>query len=545
MGRLGLLCFGLLWIVSFVAARSPIPTTLEGPFKPFTRKFDPSLRSGSDDLPMWDPRVVKRVPAIFPEQISLALSTPDAMWVSWISGDWQMGPRVTPLDPTSVKSVVEFGTASGSYTQSANGTSEVYSQIYPFEGLLNYTSGIIHHVRLTGLKPETTYYYRCGDPTLSAMSSEHTFKTLPLPGPSSYPTRVAIIGDLGMTYNSSSTVDHMIKNNPDVVLMVGDLSYANLYITNGTGTSDYGQTFGKTTPIHETYQPRWDMWQRMIEPLTSKVPFMVLEGNHEHELQIDNKSFVAYNARFAVPQDESGSGSSMYYSFNAGGIHFVMIGAYTLFKKTSEQYRWLQKDLAEVDRTVTPWVIALTHPPWYNSYRSHYREVECMRQSMEALLYNFGVDVMFHGHVHAYERVNRMYNYKYDACGPVYITVGDGGNGEKLALLHADDEGGCPDPMKTPDHNFAHLSGYCGFNFSNGKFCWDQQPVWSAWRDSSFGHGIMEVKNSTHMLWTWHRNQDHYDQVVGDQIYIVRQPEICMNQNYLKRTASTHQPSKM
>ena len=61
-----------------------------------------------------------------------------------------MGPKVTPLDPSSVKSIVEYGTVSGAYTMSANGTSEVYSQIYPFPDTLNYTSGIIHHVRITG-----------------------------------------------------------------------------------------------------------------------------------------------------------------------------------------------------------------------------------------------------------------------------------------------------------------------------------------------------------------------------------------------------------
>lgn len=33
----------------------------------------------------------------------------------------------------------------------ALGYSLVYSQLYPFEGLQNYTSGIIHHVRLTGI----------------------------------------------------------------------------------------------------------------------------------------------------------------------------------------------------------------------------------------------------------------------------------------------------------------------------------------------------------------------------------------------------------
>jgi hypothetical protein len=48
--------------------------------------MDPSLRLGSEDLPQYDPRVVKRAAAIFPEQISLALSTPDAMWVSWVTG---------------------------------------------------------------------------------------------------------------------------------------------------------------------------------------------------------------------------------------------------------------------------------------------------------------------------------------------------------------------------------------------------------------------------------------------------------------------------
>lgn len=96
------------------------------------------------------------------------------------------------------------------------------------------------------------------------MSGEYVFKTMPEPGPANYPTRIAVIGDLGLTYNSTSTIDHLRQNNPDLVLLVGDLSYANLYITNGTGSDDYGRSFGDTTPIHETYQPRWDMWQRCI-----------------------------------------------------------------------------------------------------------------------------------------------------------------------------------------------------------------------------------------------------------------------------------------
>lgn len=76
-----------------------------------------------------------------------------ADWVFGIfAGDAQMGPVVTPLDPTLVGSVVRYGIAPGVYTlESAPGVSLVYSQLYNFPGLLNYTSGIIHHVRLTGM----------------------------------------------------------------------------------------------------------------------------------------------------------------------------------------------------------------------------------------------------------------------------------------------------------------------------------------------------------------------------------------------------------
>lgn len=66
-----------------------IPSTLDGPFAPVTIPLDPSIRlSASQDLPQYDPRVVKRVAAIYPEQIFLSLSTPDAMWVSWVTGTY-------------------------------------------------------------------------------------------------------------------------------------------------------------------------------------------------------------------------------------------------------------------------------------------------------------------------------------------------------------------------------------------------------------------------------------------------------------------------
>ncbi|WCJ38052.1 purple acid phosphatase 15 [Euphorbia peplus] len=521
-----LLCSLLLYAVT-LSIHAYIPSTLDGPFPPVTVPFDLTLRGNALDLPDSDPRVQRSVEGFEPEQISVSLSSSyDSVWISWITGEFQIGYEIKPLDPKQVASVVRFGSLRFPLSHEAKGYSLVYNQLYPFEGLQNYTSGIIHHVRLTGLKPDKVYYYRCGDPSIGAMSAIYSFKTMPVSSPRNYPSRIAVVGDLGLTYNTTSTISRLINNLPELVLLVGDVSYANLYLTNGTGSDCYSCSFSDS-PIHETYQPRWDYWGRYMQPLISEVPIMVVEGNHEIEEQAGNQTFVAYSSRFAFPSVESGSSSTFYYSFDAGGIHYVMLGAYIDYEKSGKQYKWLEKDLANVNRDVTPWLIASWHPPWYSSYSAHYREAECMRVAMEELLYSYGVDIVFNGHVHAYERSNRVYNYTLDPCGPVYITVGDGGNREKMATEHADEPGNCPEPSTTPD---PYMGGFCAENFTTGpaagKFCWDQQPDYSAFRESSFGHGILEVKNESYALWTWHRNQDSTSKI-GDQIYIVRQPDKC------------------
>nr|XP_029149462.1 purple acid phosphatase 15 isoform X5 [Arachis hypogaea] len=217
-------------------------------------------------------------------------------------------------------------------------------------------------------------------------------------------------------------------------------------------------------------------------------------GNHEIEPQVNGITFKSYLTRFAVPAEESGSKSNLYYSFDAGGIHFIMLGAYADYNSTGAQFAWLKQDLQSLDRSVTPWLVASWHPPWYNSYASHYQEFECMRLEMEALLYQYGVDIVFNGHVHAYERMNRVYNYTSDKYGPVYIIVGDGGNIEKVDVDHDDDPGKCP----SPGDNIPEIGLVCHLNFSSspakGNFCWSKQPEWSTFRESSFGHGILELK---------------------------------------------------
>ncbi|KAA8539235.1 hypothetical protein F0562_025927 [Nyssa sinensis] len=71
-----------------------------------------------------------------------------------------------------------------------------------------------------------------------------------------------------------------------------------------------------------------------MQPLVSKIPIVAVEGNHEIEKQAGNLTFAAYSSRFAFPSEESGSSSTFYYSFNAGGIHFIMLGGYIAYSKS-------------------------------------------------------------------------------------------------------------------------------------------------------------------------------------------------------------------
>ncbi|KAK4478730.1 hypothetical protein RD792_014228 [Penstemon davidsonii] len=271
-------------------------------------------------------------------------------------------------------------------------------------------------------------------------------------------------GDLGQTEWTSSTLQHIVKSNYDVLLLPGDLSYADMY------------------------QPWWDTFGYLVQPLASKRPWMVTQGNHEIEKipKIHKEKFTAYNARWVMPYEESGSPSNLFYSFEVGGVHVIMLGSYAEFESDSTQYHWLMSDLKKVDRKRTPWLVVVMHAPWYNSNRAHQSEYESigMKNAMEDVLYEARVDVVFAGHVHAYERFSRVYKERANECGPVYITIGDGGNREGLDM----------------------------------RFL-DPQPKLSAYREPSFGHGVFYVKNATHAVWTWHRN-DYHVAVASDQVVL-------------------------
>ncbi|KAG2402758.1 Purple acid phosphatase [Vigna angularis] len=73
-------------------------------------------------------------------------------------------------------------------------------------------------------------------------------------------------------------------------------------------------------------------------------------------------------------------------------------------RKYTPQYEWLEVELKKVDRSKAPWLIVLVHSPWYNSNTYHYMEGETTRVAFESWFVKYKVDVLFAGHVHAYER---------------------------------------------------------------------------------------------------------------------------------------------
>jgi len=129
-----------------------------------------------------------------------------------------------------------------------------------------------------------------------------------------------------------------------------------------------------------------------------------------------------------MPSESSGSVSNLWWSRDIGPVHIIALCSYAATAAGSLQYEWLASDLAAVDRQSTPWLLVMMHAPWYNSNSGHIAEAELMRRDMEPLLFQYGVDVVLSGHVHAYERVAPVLNGCLNSCGPVYLNLGDGGN---------------------------------------------------------------------------------------------------------------------
>ncbi|KAM7516180.1 hypothetical protein LguiA_005763 [Lonicera macranthoides] len=368
----------------------------------------------------------------------------------------------------------------------------------------NYTSGYIHHATVKNLKYNTKYIYELGK---GDAQRRFFFTTPPEVGPdASYTFGIIVIhanvlnvkgmvnceckrdgelrtwsnvdGDLGQTYDSNQTFHHYHSNpKGQAVLFAGDLSYADNHL------------------FHDNV--RWDTWGRFIEKNAAYQAWIFAPGNHELDYAPEIGEYVPfkpYKHRYHVPYRASNSTSPLWYSIKRASAHIIVLSSYSAYGKYTPQYSWLEEELLKVNRSKTPWLIVVLHCPWYNSNNYHYMEGESMRVEFEPWFVQHKVDLVLSGHVHSYERSERVSNVRYnitngesmpvrDPRAPVYITIGDGGNIEGLA------------------NDFM-----------------DPQPSYSAYREASFGHAMLEIKNRTHAYYTWHRNQDN-EAVASDSIW--------------------------
>ncbi|GAB5373099.1 hypothetical protein AAMO2058_001721200 [Amorphochlora amoebiformis] len=405
-----------------------------------------------------------------PQQIRLTLGRPSgsSYTVEWAT----QGPadailRVSP-SPTFQSEITQVTGSTESYTVCGQDCEDKYNHAY--------CSPLLHHATIQGLLPDgNQYYYQVGGTNEEygdiAKSDIKSFTTVPSGGEKSYPFHIGILGDMGQTVFSEGTCEEF-KSDTEIqmALLVGDMSYA------------------------DGYGPRWDSWGRMVQECFSRIPVLYMPGNHEVELEMHSKeAFKGYRARFHMPgvREETfsytpGNAShwdgygdvhydygSSFYSIDVGPVHFIVINSYTDSDPTSKQYRWLLDDLKSIDRERTPWVIVSMHAPIYNSNEKHQQEKPSLQvqKHMEPLFYEYRVDAVFAGHVHAYERFDRTYNFKKDPNGPYYVTIGDAGNRERLYDAW-------PVTIETS-------------LFQNALF---------------YGSGKLSIMNDSHARWEWQSN---------------------------------------
>ena len=100
-----------------------------------------------------------------------------------------------------------------------------------------------------------------------------------------------------------------------------------------------------------------------------------------------------------------------YYSFQPrNDVHFFALNSDYMDRR---QLEWFEK---EISSSTSPWKIVFFHHPLYSSGRKHGSDIE-LRTVLEPLLLKHGVDVVFNGHEHFYERTTEKKGIHYFIVG--------------------------------------------------------------------------------------------------------------------------------
>jgi predicted phosphodiesterase len=195
--------------------------------------------------------------------------------------------------------------------------------------------------------------------------------------------RFAAIGDMGSAKQPQFDVaNQMVKSRAvfpfEFVITLGD----NIY--TGNKPKDYQKAFA--APYKSL--------------LDAGVLFYAALGNHDDT-----------NQRFYKPFN---MGGDTYYAYTKRNVRFFVLDSTYMDPK---QLTWLEGQLRGAGKD--DWKVCYFHHPLYSSAKAHGPADE-LRDVLEPLFVKYGVDVVFAGHEHVYERVKPQ-------KGIYYFTEGASG----------------------------------------------------------------------------------------------------------------------
>ena len=247
-------------------------------------------------------------------------------------------------------------------------------------------SYFINTAVMTGLQRNCFYHYSVGNGDYWSEVFEFSGRTPEVEEPfedNKNGIHTWIYGDLGIGENGEGS-KKMLENisfigEHDVILHMGDIAY---------NMDDYQGLVG-------------DMFLKEVQSIAARFPYMVLIGNHD--LYGNMTQFIN---RFSMPKNADNEGTSLFYSFNLGPVHFIMLntvypGSTSHAEMMQTQYNWLVKDLelAQKRRKEFPWIFVLGHyamyctPDWtdpdvYHNYDECFTQGGNVKNYMEDLLYD-------------------------------------------------------------------------------------------------------------------------------------------------------------
>lgn len=315
------------------------------------------------------------------------------VWKPYLQQLTDTGVIVLWTTKTGSNSMVQYSTDS-TYGFATNGTSRLLTEL----------GTQLHRVELTGLQPNTTYYYKIYTEAEDLLPEEIlTFKTAPQTG-STTPFTFLAFGDYGRGSSSQKRLrDQMLLDSFSFILSTGDNAYS-----DGT-YSDFDQ---KVFPIYS------DIFKRAAI-------FPTL-GNHDYHTNAGAPNLDLFDLPGNAWRPED---IERYYSFDYGNVHFVALDSNTPLSvsddaASDDMFDWLRADLSQ---TTQLWKIVAFHHPAYSTGR--HGSNSRVQSRLVPIFEEYGVDLVLTGHDHIYQRSKPMRQGQettVEQGGIVYVVSGAG-----------------------------------------------------------------------------------------------------------------------